>query len=453
MENALTEEAEGPVTEDSLATKTAELVDGQPRNGLSLKRNFSWTAAGNTIYAVSQWAMISVLAKLGSTEIVGQFSLAVALTTPVFSLFNLQLRSIQATDAKGEFSFSAYLGLRYLTTLAALVVILTMGIRDTYSSSIVSVLLIMSLGRALDAVSDVFYGHFQYLERMDVIARAMMLNGLASVVALSVGFSVTQSLVAGVLGATVASALTLLYVVIQFREQGFSTFQPVLPDHAKHLAKMSVKMPAPSVLRRLFILALPMGVVMFVLSLNANVPRYVIAAFGSESQLGIFSALAYLLVAGTTVVAALGQSASPRLAKLFASGELDGFLSLLRKLTGIGFLLGLLGTALSYFAGRYILTMVYTAEYSEYEDILTILSLSAGFSFASSFMGYGMTAARKFKSQVPLFLMVGVVTFAFCILLIPRYGLIGAAWALVGSGTVSLLGSGLIVRNAVAERR
>src|SRR3954466_10247547 len=82
---------------------------------LSLRRNFSWTLAGSVIYFGCQWAITVVLAKLGSAEMVGQFAFALAIVMPVIALTGLQLRVVQATDAKHEFDFGYYLGLRLLT--------------------------------------------------------------------------------------------------------------------------------------------------------------------------------------------------------------------------------------------------------------------------------------------------------------------------------------------------
>jgi hypothetical protein len=50
---------------------------------LSLTRNFSWTLVGTGLYAVCQWGMLVVLAKLCSTTMVGQFALAMAITAPM----------------------------------------------------------------------------------------------------------------------------------------------------------------------------------------------------------------------------------------------------------------------------------------------------------------------------------------------------------------------------------
>ena len=79
---------------------------------LSLRANFSWTFVGNIVYSFAQWGMLIVLARLGSPELVGQFSLGLAITAPVIMLTNMQLRAIQVTDTREEYTFGDYLGLK-----------------------------------------------------------------------------------------------------------------------------------------------------------------------------------------------------------------------------------------------------------------------------------------------------------------------------------------------------
>ena len=73
---------------------------------VSLRRNFTWTFAANVIYALCQWLMLVVLAQAGTTSMVGQFGLALAITAPIVLFANLGLRQLQATDARGEFCIS-----------------------------------------------------------------------------------------------------------------------------------------------------------------------------------------------------------------------------------------------------------------------------------------------------------------------------------------------------------
>ena len=84
-------------------------------NLFSLRRTFSWAVLGEVGYGACQWAMIVVLAKLGTVEMVGQLTLALAVTAPLFLLANLQLRALLASDGGPGGKFSQYFALRLLT--------------------------------------------------------------------------------------------------------------------------------------------------------------------------------------------------------------------------------------------------------------------------------------------------------------------------------------------------
>ena len=119
-----------------------------------LRVTFAWTLVGNIIYAGCQWGMISVLAKLGSTTAVGQFSLALAITAPVFMLTNLALRGVQATDARCEFSFADYFSLRWLGTAIALLAVLGILVLSRRSSTIIPIVLFVTLAKSVEALTD-----------------------------------------------------------------------------------------------------------------------------------------------------------------------------------------------------------------------------------------------------------------------------------------------------------
>src|SRR5260370_42344621 len=88
-------------------------------------------------------------------------------------------------------------------------------------------------------------------------------------------------------------------------------------------------------MRSLAAVSFPLGLVMGVLSLHANAPRYFIGASLTVSEVGAFSAMASLGVAGATICNALGQVASPRLANDYADRNQRAFMRNLAKLVGV----------------------------------------------------------------------------------------------------------------------
>lgn len=413
--------------------------------GLSLRANFSWTFAGNVIYAGSQWGMLVVLAKLGSPEMVGQFALGLAITAPIMMLANLQLREVQATDARQKHPFGDYLGLRLITTVLAMLITVGVVLVSGYRRETALVILTIGIAKAFEAISDVFYGLLQQHERMDRIAKSMMIKGPLSLAILGAGVYLTGSVFWGSLGLVMVWALILVGYDIRSGAL-ILKMGPQPKDVAPGRNALKTTLHPTwemGILARLAWLALPLGLVMMLLSLNVNIPRYFIEWHLGERELGIFAAMAYLQLAGVTVVGALGQSASPRLAKYYAMGNGPAFRALLLKLISIGALLGGAGVLIALVAGREVLVLLYGPEYVRYELFVWLMA-AAGVSYVASCLGYGMTAARYFRVQMPLFAIVTGTGALACFWLIPAYGLRGAAIALLIASGVQV-GSSLVI--------
>jgi O-antigen/teichoic acid export membrane protein len=409
------------------------------RRPLSLRHNFSWSLAGNVIYSGCQWGILMAITQLGSPEMLGQFALGLAVTTPILAFGNLKARGVQASDARREYHFREYFGLALAMTALGLVVIAGIALAGGYSRETALVILVVGLGKAFDVLADVFFGFYQQIEEMDRIARALVANGLLSLLALVAGIFLTGSIVWGVAGWTLAKGLVLA---------GYN-FRVASP-----LFRGAGPRPSSARLAALAWLTLPLCFAALLLSLNANVPRYFIEHYRGEKALGYFAAMAFLLLPGTSVlIAALGQAASPRLARDYAAGDARAFRALLLRLTAVGALGGGIALLAVLVAGREALALLYTPEYAEHAGIFLWLTLEAGLGFLSSILVYGMTAARFFRAQLPLSLATLAFTTVACAALTPRYGLFGAALATVLAGLFQLAGNTFVIVCALRELR
>jgi O-antigen/teichoic acid export membrane protein len=392
--------------------------------------------------------MLMVLAKLGSPAMVGRFALGLAVCAPVLMFTNFQLRAVQATDAKDEYRFRDYVGLRILGTAVALAVIAGIAALAGYSREAALVVLLVGVAKSVESLSDVIYGLLQKHERMDRIAISMMIKGIGSLLALGALVALTHSVAWGVVG--LAGTWAALLLAYDARNAAHLLRIPV-GNRVRALSE-TIHPLAAAPLARLARLSLPLGVVGMLVSLNANIPRYFIEHYGGEAALGYFSAMAYLMVAGTMVVGALGQSATPRLARHYVE-DLDAFTRLVWRLVALGTVLGLAALLAAGFFGREILTVLYRRDYAAHSDVLVWLMAAAAMGYLASMLGYAMTAARYFKVQAPVFALVVGVNIAACALLVPSRGLIGAAWAMVIALGVQLLSAAAVTAHAVRAAR
>jgi O-antigen/teichoic acid export membrane protein len=410
----------------------------QATAGLSLRSNFAWILSGNLVYAICQWGSIVALAKLGSTFIVGQFSLGLAIASPVLMFTNLHLRAVQATDARRLHPFSEYLRLRTTLTLAGLVAIAAIACGGKYERQTALVILAVALAKGIETLSDIHYGLFQLNDRLDQSGKSMMIRGALSVAALSAGIYFGRSLLWGCAGL----ALVWLAALLLFDMRRGRKFLGAPSPSGQ--ARRPVLQRLPWDLLRT---ALPLGIATTMAALNLNMPRYFIHARLGEHQLGIYSALGYTTVAMILVSDSMGHSAIPRLSRLYSSERLVEYRRLLLKLLACAATLGTAGLVVAHFFGARLLAMFYGREYAAHSGVFRTLILATAIYCVACMFTSAITATRKFRVQVPIYTLVVAANAIACAFWVPSAGLAGGAAAMVVAAMVQLtLGAAMVFK-------
>ncbi|HLV60509.1 MAG TPA: oligosaccharide flippase family protein [Fredinandcohnia sp.] len=405
---------------------TARTAQAAP---LSFRKNVSWSFFGTMAHAGAKWLNLVVLARLGGAETVGTLALATAIVAPIFALTNLQLRQIQATDARGRISFSTVLGLRLLTSgLAALGVAVWAGFA---ARDLGPVVFFVALAHAFESLSDVAHGRLQRAERLDRVARAQAAHGLIGLGLLAGSYALTGSLVWAAAGLALAGLAVFALVDLPSLRQIGGLARPALPRDELTVLLRS---------------ALPLGGTMMLVSLLGQFPRYFLEGAAGRGELGVFAALYQLVAAGNLVITAVAQAASPRLANAAHAGDLRAFRRLAGRLYAVIAAISLGGILLSLVAGEIILLHLFGPEFAGRVDALVLLAVAGSVGFASTVPGYGLTAAGAHGVQLPLFAGIAAVSFALCALLVPTHGIRGAAFAMMGTHLVQWLASEAILR-------
>jgi O-antigen/teichoic acid export membrane protein len=316
---------------------------------------------------------------------------------------------------------------RLLGAIVAMAATVLVCATANYDPASKAVVMLVAIAKAVESVSDVVYGLLQRGERFRRIAFSMLAKGLGTLVLVGVILRLTRSLVVATIG--IAALWALLLATID------------LPA-ARRLARVWPHFDRATV-ASLTWLALPMGFVMSIGSLNANVPRYALEAHAGPAALGHFAAMAYLMVAATQPSIAFGVAASPRFAVAFVKDPRQ-FLSLSLRFVGQQAVLGSAALVGIVVAGPWILARAYGPDYASRSDVLFWLGVTTALSFVTSALGYTITAARRFKAQ----LLIAVASLAVCVVasyvLIPAFDLLGAAWAMLAAETSRLVTLGIV---------
>jgi O-antigen/teichoic acid export membrane protein len=393
-----------------------------------MTRNMAWAFLGNTVYAAGQWAVFILLVKILRPEQAGAFAYATAVTGPIFVFANLRLRNLLATGVESPGGFSDYLNARLLTTAAAVTMSIAIGALSSHVGSF-AVLVIMAAGRGCDALSEICHGLFQHELDMRAAAIGLSINGLASVGLVAVVLAVSPSLEL----ATAASAAgSFLALVVWDRPK------------AARLRTVAVQRdgPRPGIhwiqsVRRLLTMALPIGLSSAIGSVQANVPRYVIASYLGSAMLARFAAISYIPMVGHLVVNATSQAALPLLAREVRHAQAQ-YRRRLAGLVASTIALGSLTLLAALVFGRPALVIIYGTEYGDSIGVLLWLLLATMVMFTSVFLGTGTTARHRFSAQCAISAIALVVVAASTAPLVDAYGLTGAAWALLAGSLIEL---------------
>jgi O-antigen/teichoic acid export membrane protein len=410
-----------------MPTPNACAKDGRPAP-LSVRSNFVWSLAGNVLYAFCQWGVLVVLAKLCSQETVGLYLLGIAVTSPIFLFAGMQLRRLQATDANEEFQFGHYFALQLLACGIAMLVCSAAGWSSGYRDAALAVILLVGASKAIETVSNTFYGFFQQRERLDRISKSMVLQSVLAAAGLCGGVVLTDDIV----WACVWSAALRLIAVLAYDVPSLLWVAGSHPRLATPGSRFSIGWPLweTQPLWQLALLGIPLGMTGMLVSLNTNFPRYFVEAFRSTAELGVFGVLCAPLYAMHTLTKALETSASARLAKLHSAGDVRGFRRLFWQLMATHTAFALAGVAVAWLFGRPLLTMLFKAEYAEHVDVFVTIMWATLVATSAGVMMTALIAARFIQIQMPLMAVTSVTALAACWWLVPIFGMTGAAWSL-----------------------
>ncbi|MBZ4420118.1 lipopolysaccharide biosynthesis protein [Myxococcus sp. RHSTA-1-4] len=408
----------------------------------SAGRNFAWTLSAGLVYALAQWGVLVLLARLGTVERVGEFALGLAITAPVMLMARMQLRSLQATDARGAYGFEHYLGLMGLNVLGGVLLCGGIALVGGYSASAGVVIALLAVAKGFECLSDVFYGALQRAERMVFIARSIIAKSVLSVVLVALALWTTGSSVVAAAALGLSWALVLFVLDVPTYRREFGGANPWLQLWRAPWREQGTRMWS------LLGLAYALGITALLGSLRPNVPRYLLEAHAGQAELGVYAALAYFSALGGRVVHALGQVLSPRLGRYHAAGDQRRYGRALLGFAGGAALVGLCAITCAVLLGRQVLTLFYGAPYARNLGLFVWLMVAASLEYVGVSLQFALTAARELKAQVAMLVLSVAVVALGSLWWVPSAGPVGAAWALALGWLAELSCSGWLALRA-----
>lgn len=410
----------------------------------SIRTNAVFGVVGTALYSGCQFGVVVLLAKFATPDILGQFVDSNAMTAPIVLFLTLELRSALVADATGQFTFGAYRMLSNVAmTIATLILIVMAAVQAWLGAegTLLAIFVGVFLGKIAWSLAEPNRGVFQKRERLDIMCWSNALRGGVMIAPFMLllplaYFRLTGRWSAGATlsdaGTRTLAALTAAAVLV-YAVGWLAVWWWY--DRPRTLAgrDLDFAWSWPAV-RRLALHALPLGICILIINLCDSIPRLIIGHVGgrpdAKADLGYFGALAYVTMAGSLIMIQVGAAASRRLAVYYQS-DLRAFIRLSIKLTALAVGMGLGIFLLCWLCGQWILRVLYTPEYARYYEEFLILVAAQCIVLLANIFGFVVTFMGFFWVQVPIQVVILVLTTWTAWVLIPDDPVRGGAWTTV----------------------
>ncbi len=392
----------------------------------SLRANAQWMLAGNITYGACQWLMMIVVARLGSSETVGLFSLASAITVPIIALIGLDLRTVQATDQSNQYRFEDFFTLRITTLVLSMLAIMAVTFWNGYKPETTLLIFVTGISKCVEAMSFLCHGTLQQHEHLDRMAKSRIARAILSVVVMAIALYVSQSLVIATVALTLVWTVTLIF-------SDWPAVVQLLHERGESASLWSFRRRPLTIL---LMAAIPSGILACQSSLESSLPRLCIDGYLGERDLGIFAAISSMTMAGALIINSVHAAVLPRISRCVVQGDGKFVAKILINLSVIGGAVGGLGTLAVYLLGPWVLGTLFGEEYAAHSPLLVVLMFAAGVRYATLPLSTGLRANKQFWLLTILQTVSLLASIPPLMMLVKQHGAMGAAY---GSVVMSLL--------------
>lgn len=387
-----------------------------------------WLLSGNILFAFSQWLMLIFFSRMSSAEQLGYYSYALAITAPIFLLTNLQLRPLLVADFNTEnvFKFSQYFSLRLITTIIASLISLFFVNWNNKVALLIFILVIATKG--LESISDIIYAFYNAKKQTHFISKSLSIKSILIIIISFVTLYLTNNIFYSLTGTVIAYIFILIFIDIRQNNRLLKNIKFV-----------------DSHLRNIILTGLPLGISVMLISLQTNIPRYFLESYLSVKFVGIYTVFYYFLIIGGIIINSICQYLSPYFSEFYRNNELEKLKKSIFQASAFALLLGFLGLIVSILLHSFIIETIYGNDFVKYSYLLPYVMFAGIFSYLSVVSGYLLTSLKLFKVQMPIFLALVLFTTIYSYILIPKFGLLGAAYTTILTAVSQFIISSLVV--------
>lgn len=380
------------------------------------KNSYLWNMAGGLLNAGQSVFILMVITRVTGINDAGIFTIAYASANLFLTIGNYGMRSYQVTDVNHHFTFGDYLGSRMITSVLMIIVstgyVLYGSIFNGYTSDKALIVLTICVLKVIDAVEDVFCGHYQQEGRLDVGAKITAVRLAATIVVLCGSLVLTGNL----LSASIITVVVCAVISVLFNASVYKVF---VKNKSVFLLRKTV---------RLLVDCVGPFLAAFLSFYVGNAPKYAIDAYLPQDVQAYYGFIAMPVFVVGLLNNFLYQPILTSLANDWSDKRRSQFVK--RVCRQVIIIFGLTGITMvgAFLLGIPVLSVLYSADLTPYKNELLILLFGGGMLAVVGFINIVLTILRHQKDLIWGYLFIAIMAYLLSPVFVNNWGITGASW-------------------------
>lgn len=325
-------------------------------------RNMLWNSIGSLFYLGCQWFLTVLIVRFGNNyKEAGILALSMSISTVLWGIATLNLRTFQISELDCEFSDGDFLLNRIVASSVSLLICMVFVMINGYELEIALCVVSFMIFKISEGFADTLHGIDQKAWRLDIAGKSFLLRGIVTLICFILGELIFHSLLVSIVLMNIG--VYAIIICFDFRLCKKYTSIGLKADRTKFPALMKV--------------GVLLGGYAVLLNLIPVIPRFWIERVYGETTLGIFSSVS----APTVLIPQLTSFVFNPLVAIFAGYRKEGNKSGVKKLFLACFLvIGVIGLAAiitGFLLGELALVFLFGESIREYSYLLFPIILTA----------------------------------------------------------------------------
>lgn len=363
---------------------------------MSIAKHSSYGTIGAVAVGLTQWLLTVVIGRAFGAEGLGMYAMATAIAIPVYSFTFMGLRPMYVSMKEGEYGFPVFFMTRVLAMTLSIFICLAVASTIQNDPVFLALVASVSLVKLADGLSDIIYADNQrnYAFKRNMVSM-LAKSGLA--LALVYGMSLVPEKLALL---PLAQAIGYLVIFLLFDMRKFSiNWVVAFKPSAREIIRLSIS-------------SVPLALYGSLVNLIAALPR--LFAGEAVTALGIFSAVLFVVQAGSMVSVAFAQSITPRIGSNYHARNARGLRHLLVISGSAWTTMCLVAIVITLTVGPQFLSLVYGGDFLIETATLAIVIMGGLLNYGVNILGGFLVGMGIRWLLAPLFTGVLIITLLAC---------------------------------------